>query len=216
MWGHSRLDVGLPHRQAELFAAVAPRGVVVFVHGDAGNRLSWRSSDMAQTLQRRGLSAVLVDLLSSQEAAAKEALFDIDRLADRLAHALDTLPPQLNELPLGLLGSDTGAAAAIVTAVRRPHGVRAVVSRGGRPELAGDALASLRVATLLIVGAADAEVVAANRRAYLALRCEKRIEIVPRATHLFLEAGALDQLARLAGDWFMNHLAMNHRGNNRH
>jgi len=206
MWGHSRLDVGLPHRQGELFSAATPRGMVVFVHGDAGNRHGWRSTEVAQALQRRGLSALLVDLLSDLESSDKEAPYDIDLLAGRLLHVMERLPALSAELPLGLLGSDTGAAAAIVAAVRRPRGVRALVSRGGRPELAGEALAALRVPTLLIVGAADVDVVAANRRAYLALRCEKRIELVPRATHLFLEAGALDQLTRLAGDWLMNHL----------
>lgn len=206
MWGHSRLDVGLPHRQAELFSAVTPRGVVVFAHGDNSNRHGWRSTEVAQSMQRRGLSALVIDLLSDQESSDKEAPYDIDLLAGRLLHVLERLPPSSAELPLGLLGSDTGAAAAIVAAVRRPHGVRALVSRGGRPELAGDALPALRVPTLLIVGAADADVVAANRRAYLALRCEKRIELVPRATHLFLEAGAIDQVTRLAGDWLMNHL----------
>jgi pimeloyl-ACP methyl ester carboxylesterase len=206
MWGHSRLDVGLPHRQAELFSAAAPRGVVVFAHGDTSNRHGWRSTEVAQTLQRRGLSALLVDLLSEQESGDKEMPYDIDLLAGRLLHALERLPPSAGDQPLGLFGSDTGAAAAIVAAVRRPRGVRALVSRGGRPDLAGDALSALRVPTLLIVGAADADVVAANRRAYLALRCEKRIELVPRATHLFLEAGTLDQVTRLAGDWLMNHL----------
>jgi putative phosphoribosyl transferase len=206
MWGHSRLDVGLPHRQAEIFSAVSPRGVVVFVHGDSSNRLGWRSTEVAQALQRRGLSALLVDLLSDQESTERELPYDIDRLAGRLVHVLERLPPSAAELPLGLFGSDTGAAAAIVAAVRRPRGVRAMVSRGGRPDLAGDALPALRVPTLLIVGAADADVVTANRRAYLALRCEKRIELVPRATHLFLEAGTMDQVTRLAGDWLMNHL----------
>ena len=210
MWGHSRLDVGLTHRQAELFSAVTPRGLAVFVHGNANNRLSWRSADVAQALQRRGLSALLLDLLSDLESGNREALFDIDLLAERLTHALDALPSELAGLPLGLFGLDTGSAAAIVTTVRRPRGVRALVSVGGRPELAGDALAALRVATLLIIGAADAEVVAVNRRAYLAMRCEKRIEIVPRATHLFLEAGALDQLTRLSGDWFVHHLGNRH------
>src|SRR5207237_3096871 len=107
-----------------------------------------------------------------------ERPYDIDMLAGRLLHVLERLPSPSAELPLGLLGSDTGAAAAIVAAVRRPRGVRALVSRGGRPELAGDALPALRVPTLLIVGAADGEVVAGNRRGRLALRCEERIELV--------------------------------------
>jgi putative phosphoribosyl transferase len=206
MWGHSWLDVGLAHRQAELYSATAPRGLVVFAHGDAHSRTNWRSAEVAQAFQRRGLNAVLLDLLAPHEAAHKEWIYDIERLAQALVGAVDALPASLLDLPIGLFGSDSASAAAIVAAVRRPQGVRAVVSRGGRPELAGDALSALRVATLLIVGASDSEVLAQNRRAFLALRCEKRIELVPRATHLFLEAGALDTVTRLAGDWFSSHL----------
>jgi putative phosphoribosyl transferase len=210
MWGQSLIDVGLPHRQADLFAAAAPRGLVVFAHGDASNDITWYSRDIAQTLQRRGLTALLCDLLSPQECEDREAMYDIERLALRLSGVLESLPRPLRDLPMGLFGSDTGAAAAIVVAGQRQNGVRAVVSRGGRPELAGDALGALRVATLLIVGAADTDLVAQNRRAYLHLRCEKRIEMVPRATRLFLEAGALDAVTRLAGDWFMHHLPVRH------
>jgi putative phosphoribosyl transferase len=206
MWGHSQLQVGLPHQQAELFSGAAAGGLVVFVHGDGGNRTSWRSREVAHTLQRRGLSSLLVDLLTPAESDDKESLYDIDLLARRLMQVLDALPADLCRLPLGLFGSDTGAAAAIVVAARRPHEVRALVSRGGRPELAGDSLGALRAATLLIVGAADTDVLAHNRRAYLQLRCPKRVEIVPRATHQFLEAGALDAVMRLAGDWFATHL----------
>jgi len=206
------LDVGLPYQQqADLYAAGAARGLVVFAHGNGGgSHTTWYSRDIAQSLQRRGLSALLFDLLSAEECADREAPYDIDRLAARLVAVLDALPAELRALPLGLLGSDTGAAASIVAAVRRAAAVRAIVSRGGRPELVGvETLGALRAPTLLIVGAADTEVLAQNRRAYLHLRCEKRVEIVPRATHLFLEAGALDTVARLAGDWFATHLAHN-------
>jgi putative phosphoribosyl transferase len=206
MWGQSQIEVGLPHQQAELFSDHAARALVVFAHGDGGNRTSWRSREMAHALQRRGLSSLLVDLLTPAESDDKESLYDIDLLAGRLMQVLDALPADLCQLPLGLLGSDTGTAAAIVVAVRRSPGVRALVSRGGRPELAGDVLGALRAATLLIVGAADADVLAHNRRAYLQLRCHKRIDIVPRATHQFLEAGAFDAATRLAGDWFAAHL----------
>jgi len=206
MWGHTQLEVGLPHQQADLFSGSAARGLVVFVHGDGGNRTSWRSLEVAHTLQRRGLSSLLFDLLTPRESDDKESRYDIDLLAGRLLGVIDALPEDLSKLPLGLLGSDTGSAAAIRVATRRPH-VRALVSRGGRPELAGDALGALRAATLLIVGAADADVLAHNRRAYLQLRCQKHLELVPRATHQFLEAGAFDAVTRLAGDWFATHLA---------
>ena len=206
MWGHTQLEVGLPHQQADLFSGSAARGLVVFVHGDGGNRTSWRSLEVAHTLQRRGLSSLLFDLLTPRESDDKESPYDIDLLAGRLMQVIDSLPADLSKLPLGLLGSDTGTAAAIAVAVRRPHAVRALVSRGGRPELAGDTLGALRAATLLIVGADDSDVLAHNRRAYLQLRCQKRLELVPRATHQFLEAGAFDAVTRLAGDWFVTHL----------
>ena len=206
MWGHTQLEVGLPHQQADLFSATAARGLVAFVHGDGGNRTSWRSLEMAHTLQRRGLSSLLFDLLTPRESDDKESLYDIGLLVERLARVIDALPAHLSMLPLGLLGSDTGTAAAITVAAQRPHAVRALVSRGGRPELAADTLGALRAATLLIVGAADADVLAHNRRAFLQLRCQKRLELVPRATHQFLEAGAFDAVTRLAGDWFVSHL----------
>ena len=206
MWGHTQLEVGLAHQQAELFSGTAARGLVMFAHGDGGNRTSWRSREVAQNLQRRGLSSLLFDLLTPRESDDKESPYDIDLLAGRLMQVIDALPADLSKLPLGLLGSDTGAAAAIGVAVRRPHAVRALVSRGGRPELAGDTLGAVRAATLLIVGAEDADVLAHNRRAYLQLRCLKRLELVPRATHQFLEAGAFDAVTRLAGDWFVTHL----------
>jgi len=206
MWGHTLLEVGLPHQQADLFSVSAARGLVVFVHGDGGSRTSWRSLEVAHTLQRRGMSSLLFDLLTPRESDDKESRYDIDLLAGRLMRVIDALPADLSTLPLGLLGSDTGTAAAITLAMRRPQAVRALVSRGGRPELADDALGAVRAATLLIVGAADADVLAHNRRAYLQLRCQKRLELVPRATHQFLEAGVFDAVTRLAGDWFVTHL----------
>jgi len=206
MWGHTQIEVGLPHQQGDLFSASTARGLVVFVHGDGGNHTSWRSLEAAHTLQRRGLSSLLFDLLTPRESDDKESLYDIDLLAGRLMRVIDALPADLSALPLGLLGSDTGTAAAITLAARRPHAVRALVSRGGRPELAADMLGAVRAATLLIVGAADADVLAHNRRAFLQLRCQKRLELVARATHQFLEAGAFDAVTRLAGDWFVTHL----------
>jgi pimeloyl-ACP methyl ester carboxylesterase len=149
---------------------------------------------------------LLFDLLTAQEAEDRDQVFNIDLLAQRVMQSLDALPPPLRELPIGLFGASTGAAAALMAAAQRPDEVEAVVSRGGRPDLAGDALRHVRAATLLIVGGADTEVLALNRRAYAQLTCEKRIEVVPRATHLFEEAGALEVVADSAAEWFAAHL----------
>ena len=157
-------------------------------------------------MQRRGLSTLLFDLLTADEAGDRSNVFDITLLGQRVLEALDALPAPASDLPLGLFGASTGAAAALVAAASRPEIVQAVVSRGGRPDLALEHLGSVRAATLLIVGGSDAEVLGLNRSAYALLRCEKRIDVVPGATHLFEEAGALETVARLAGDWFLDHL----------
>jgi pimeloyl-ACP methyl ester carboxylesterase len=182
------------------------RGLVVFAHGSGSSRLSRRNMLVAHSLQARGLGTLLFDLLTLQEAEDRANVFDIDLLARRVLEALDAVHAGDRVLPMGLFGASTGAAAALVAAARRPLDVQAVVSRGGRPDLAGDALARVRAPTLLIVGAADTDVVALNRGAMQQLRCTKRLDLVPRATHLFEEAGALEEVARLAGDWFEEHL----------
>jgi pimeloyl-ACP methyl ester carboxylesterase len=187
--------------------------VVLFAHGSGSSRHSARNRFVASTLRQAGLGTFLFDLLSAKEEALDAATghlrFDISLLASRLECAVDWIGNQLatKGLPIGLFGSSTGGAAALVTAAGRAAAVRAVVSRGGRPDLAGPALAGVRAPTLLIVGELDAEVLALNRRAAAHLRCENRLEIVPGATHLFEEPGALEEVARLAARWFSENLA---------
>ena len=185
----------------------AAHGIVVFAHGSGSSRNSPRNRAVAQTLQPRRIATLLFDLLTEAEAADRENVFDIELLAQRLVQALDwwRSSDAVRALPLGLFGASTGAAAALVASAERPSEVAALVSRGGRPDLAGASLGDVRTPTLLIVGAADTEVVQLNRFAYARLKCEKRLELVPRATHLFAEAGALEAVAVLACDWFAAH-----------
>ncbi len=186
------------------------RGLVVFVHGSGSSRLSPRNRHVAQTLQRRGLATLLFDLLLPHEADDRRKVFDIDLLTQRVGDAVDALRadrPAVSALPVGLFGASTGAAAALKLAAARPDAIAAVVSRGGRPDLALDRLPDVRAPTLLIVGAWDNEVLALNRLAYAELTCRKQLAVVPGATHLFEEPGTLDEAARLAGDWFETHLA---------
>jgi putative phosphoribosyl transferase len=198
----SRISVGGAGRGGELCAVPGAQGLVVFVHATDNNHRHWRSAELAHQLQLRGLSTLLFDLLALGEDDAPAKAVDVELMAQRLLQALDALPQELHGLPLGLFGSGIGTAAALVAETRYRPRVAAVVSRAGRPDLAGDALAAVVAPTLLLVGAADAEVLEFNRWAYARLQCEKRIELVPRATRLFLEAGALDAVARHAGDWF--------------
>ncbi|WP_287983573.1 alpha/beta fold hydrolase [Piscinibacter sp.] len=205
MYERSLLDLGAPLAPGELCVVPGGAGLVVFAHADGEARTTRRSADLALRLQRRELGTLLFDLLGPDESHATLAQ-DVPLLTTRLEQVLQALPPELKHVPIGLIGTDAGAAAALVVAARRPQQVRAVVSRGGRPDLAGAALGDVRAPTLLLVGAADAEVLELNRQAYARLRGEKRIDLVPRATHLFLEAGALDAVAQHAGDWFLAHL----------
>lgn len=199
------LSIG-PHRlEGELCLLDPPAGIVVFAHGSGSSRHSRRNRQVAEFFQHQGLGTLLFDLLTQEEAANRANVFDIPLLAHRVKEAVDCLSSCSNQ-PLGLFGASTGAGAALVTAALRPEVVRAVVSRGGRPDLAGDALGDVLAPTLLIVGGADAEVLALNRAALARMHCEKRLEVVPRATHLFEEAGTLDAVAALAGDWFVRHL----------
>jgi pimeloyl-ACP methyl ester carboxylesterase len=207
MFERSQLELGAPLAPGELCVVPGGRGLVVFAHGDGEARTTPRSVELAQRLQRRELGTLLFDLLDTAEARDPAVSHDVERLAARLEQALQALPAELRQLPIGLFGADTGAAAALLVAARRPQQVKAIVSRGGRPDLAGAVLGDVRAATLLLVGAADPEVLELNRQAYARLRCPKRIDIVPRATHLFLEAGALDVVSQHAGDWFAEHLA---------
>jgi dienelactone hydrolase len=188
-------------------------GLVLFAHGSGSSRFSSRNRHVAEVLNERGLATLLFDLLTEEEQIADEQTlhlrFDIRLLAGRLVAAIDWARqrPGLGALPLGLFGASTGAAAALVAAAARPEAIVAVVSRGGRPDLAGDALGRVRAPTLLIVGSRDAPVVEMNRQAAEILQAEHRLEIVPGASHLFEEPGTLARVARLAADWFAEHLA---------
>ncbi len=186
-------------------------GIVVFAHGSGSSRLSPRNLLVAQFLNQGRLGTLLFDLLTTQEAEIDEQTgelrFDIDLLGHRLIGALDWLAalPETSGLPVGLFGASTGAAAALIAAAERPDQVAAVVSRGGRPDLAKDALPHVRAPTLLIVGALDGPVIGMNRQAADRMQNEHRIEIVPGATHLFEEPGKLEKVAHLARDWFQQH-----------
>ncbi|HZD01777.1 MAG TPA: dienelactone hydrolase family protein [Actinomycetes bacterium] len=194
------------------------QGVVLFAHGSGSSRHSSRNRYVAGELQAAGLATVLVDLLTPGEEQVDfrtgELRFDIGLLAERVAALTDWLVEQERtaSLGVGLFGASTGAAAALVAAAVRPASVEAVVSRGGRPDLAGELLRLVRQPTLLIVGERDPVVIDLNRKALEELSGETRLEIVPGASHLFEEPGALEQVARLARDWFVDHLEQAPRG----
>jgi putative phosphoribosyl transferase len=191
----------------------AARGVILFAHGSGSSRHSPRNRYVARVLQDAGFATLLLDLLSVDEervdASTAELRFDIGLLARRLIVATDWLQhePATRRLPVGTFGASTGAAAALVAAAERSAIVRSVVSRGGRPDLAGDALPRITTPTLLIVGGADVPVIELNRSAIRRMKTTARLEIVPGATHLFEEPGALEEVARLARDWFVSTLA---------
>ena len=188
------------------------RAIVLFAHGSGSSRHSPRNRYVARVLNEAKLATLLIDLLTLHEevvdARTAQLRFDIDLLAERLVDATDWLTqfPDTKHLRIGYFGASTGAAAALAAAAVRPDAVRAIVSRGGRPDLAGAALTRVQAPTLLIVGEHDDQVVQLNRQALAQLRCEKRLVIVPGATHLFEEPGALDEVARLARDWFQRHV----------
>jgi putative phosphoribosyl transferase len=197
----------------DLAIPTAAGGIVLFAHGSGSSRLSPRNHFVAEELNKRGLATLLIDLLTPDEEAldeyTRELRFDIGLLADRLAACAEWLAgeDQTANLSLGLFGASTGAAAALICAARQPDRVKAVVSRGGRPDLAGDALPSVRAPALLIVGGRDEVVLDLNRRAQARMTAETRLEIVPGATHLFEEPGALERVAELAGDWLVRRLS---------
>lgn len=184
--------------------------VVVFAHGSGSSRLSPRNADVASILRSRGrMGTLLFDLLTEREDRSYSNRFEIELLADRLMGACRWLVarPEVRDLPLGLFGASTGAAAALRAAAEMPGVVRTVVSRGGRPDLAGDGLDRVCVPVLLIVGGADTEVLALNRRAMAAMACgTKQLHIVPGATHLFEEPGAMAEVARASAEWFERYL----------
>src|SRR5207249_2512962 len=187
-------------------------GLVLFAHGSGSSRHSPRNQFVARTLNRADLGTLLFDLLTSDEEAldiyTREHRFNISLLAERLVHATKWAGQQekTRDLRIGYFGSSTGGAAALLAAAELPQHVGAVVSRGGRPDLAGDALPKVQAPTLLIVGGNDDIVIELNETARDQMRCEVNLEIIPGATHLFEEAGALEQVAKLASDWFVDHL----------
>jgi dienelactone hydrolase len=188
------------------------QGVVLFAHGSGSSRFSSRNRYVAHVLQVRGIATLLIDLLTAEEERAEQRTrhlrFDIELLAGRLVAAIHWLArePTTRSLAIGQFGASTGAGAALVAAAREPEAVRAIVSRGGRPDLAGADLPNVRAPTLLIVGGDDVPVIEMNRDALAHLRCERRLEIVPGATHLFEEPGTLERVAELASAWFVQHL----------
>ncbi|GAA4717370.1 dienelactone hydrolase family protein [Phytohabitans rumicis] len=204
----TQAEVAVPAGGRELAAILTlpdrARGIVLFAHGSGSSRHSPRNRMVAEHLDAGGYGTVLMDLLTADEDST-ELRFDIGLLADRLVAVLDWLP-DVAALPTGLFGASTGAAAALVAAARRPAAVGAVVSRGGRPDLAANALASVRAPTLLIVGGDDSAVIELNEQAAVLLGAAAQLTIVPGATHLFAEPGALEEVSRLAREWFDRHL----------
>ncbi|MDK2833855.1 MAG: hypothetical protein PWP63_942 [Methanolobus sp.] len=192
-------------------------GIVVFAHGSGSSRLSPRNRFVAQQLQGEGLATMLFDLLTPEEeridAVTAHLRFDIELLAFRLVAATDWLlrRPDTKHLDIGYFGASTGAAAALTAAALRPDNIKAVVSRGGRPDLTKEPLANVRSPTLLIVGGRDTPVIGMNEWALDRLRSEKELRIVPGATHLFEEPGKLEEVAALAGEWFTAHLGPQHQ-----
>jgi len=207
-----RIPVGSVMLDADVVVPDRARGAVLFAHGSGSGRHSPRNRHVAGELQTSGLATVLADLLTSAEedvdARTGQLRFDIGMLAGRVSALTDWVEQYrpLAGLRLGLFGASTGAAAALIAAATRPRAVAAVVSRGGRPDLASGYLESVQQATLLIVGGLDTVVIDLNRTALQHLGGERRLEIVPGASHLFEEPGALEQVARLARDWFTVHL----------
>jgi len=206
---HDAVRIGPMALPGELVLVPHMTGLVLFAHGSGSSRLSDRNRQVARVLQQHHLGTLLFDLLTDAEAADGRNRFDIDLLGARVVQALDWVGQnaELRDRHCGLFGASTGAAAALVAAAARPAQVAAVVSRGGRPDLAAHHLSAVQAPTLLLVGGEDRQVLELNRAALLALRCEKRLEVVPGAGHLFEEPGALTSVAELAAQWLENHLA---------
>lgn len=203
------IPAGAARLEGDLWLPPGAGGLVIFAHGSGSSRLSPRNVQVASALNGRGLGTVLFDLLTEAEAVERENVFDVPLLAERLVAATRWTrgDPDLGTLPVGYFGASTGAAAALRAAADLGDGIRAVVSRGGRPDLAASRLGEVRAPTLLIVGGDDPAVLGLNEEAAEALRCPHELAVVGGATHLFEEPGALEEVARLAGAWFSDHLA---------
>ena len=218
--GDSNMPLGRRQDRPEVEVSIAPlglpgtlahpaggQGIVLFAHGSGSSHLSPRNRLVAERLQRSGLGTLLFDLLQTEEASNRRNVFDIGLLAERLALATDWVRSgELQDVPIGYFGASTGAGAALVAEALTHHRVTAIVSRGGRPDLAGAALPRVRAPTLLIVGGDDSRVIELNEEALAQLTCEKHLAIVPGAGHLFEEPGTLDQVVSLARDWFVPRL----------
>jgi putative phosphoribosyl transferase len=207
-----QVSAGTDLLEGDLRVPGGAQGLVIFAHGSGSSRFSRRNRQVAEYLGERQLATLLLDLLTSSEdvrdQVTAEYRFDIPRLGARVAAAIDWAAgrPELARLPVGLFGASTGAAAALIAAAERPAVVVAVVSRGGRPDLAADALGRVQAPTLFIVGGSDEAVIELNREAKRQMRAPVELAIVPGATHLFEEPGTLGRVARLAADWFARHL----------
>ena len=202
------IPAGIAALNADLRIPLGARGLVIFAHGSGSSRFSTRNRQVAEFLDGQGFATLLLDLLTPREEAidvrTRQYRFDIERLGPRVSAAADWARRQANlrDLPVGCFGASTGAAAALIGAAERPETISAVVSRGGRPDLAGDALPRVKAPTLLIVGGDDEPVIEMNRDAMRQMHAHVELEIVPGATHLFEEPGTLEQVEQLAADWF--------------
>ena len=206
-----RIPAGDVVLDADLTIEPDAKAIIVFAHGSGSGRYSPRNRYVAEALNEHGFATLLADLLTEDEEVVdeqtRELRFDIPMLADRLVNITQWLEddPDLRNLKIGWFGASTGAGAALIAAARHPENVMGVVSRGGRPDLAGDFLSEVTAPVLLIVGENDPQVLSLNKQALLQLKTEAKLEVVPNATHLFEEQGALDEVARLAAEWFQQH-----------
>jgi pimeloyl-ACP methyl ester carboxylesterase len=202
------VKIGATGLQADISVPERASGVIIFAHGSGSGRLSPRNRLVAEQLNGAGFATILFDLLTEPEAEDRNNVFNIPLLASRMSEAVTFARNQkgLSRLPIGLFGASTGAAAALMAAAEHGNDIGAVVSRGGRPDLALEVLDQVTAPTLLIVGGYDEQVIEMNETALAALRCEKRLDIIPGATHLFEEPGTLDRVVELTTDWFSRHL----------
>ena len=216
--GKEKNQVEIPSRGAvingDLEVPEGAKAIVVFAHGSGSSRFSPRNTYVAGLMNKKGMATLLIDLLTADEESVDEYTgqyrFDIGLLAERLVDSTSWIKknPATQKLGIGYFGASTGAAAALIAAAKLPNETKAVVSRGGRPDLAGEYLTKVKAPTLLIVGGNDTQVIELNKQAYALIKAEKKLEIVPGATHLFEEPGKLQEAAELAIDWFSKYLTL--------